>query len=171
MTNRQVWSDDIQPVEALGFEQPENRYMRVVLFRIALVYVILMAGAFLILLTDISHEAIVLIIVECALVTAFAINACLARKIYGFKGYALRDKDVTYRSGIFFTSVTTIPFSKIQQVSIRMNPVSRIFKLYYVDVTSGAQGVTNSVSIPGLTRKKAEEIKSLLLNNVCRDND
>lgn len=171
MTNRQVWSDDIQPIESLVFQPVEKSYVKVVVIRIALVYIILMACACLMLLSDMSHVVIVLIAAECVLGLVFAANAVMARKIYRFKGYALRDKDITYRSGIFFTSVTTIPFSKIQQVSIRMNPVSRIFNLYYVDVTSGAQGVTNSVSIPGLTRKKAEEIKSLLINNVCRDND
>ena len=171
MTNRQVWLDDIQPVESLRFEPVENSYMKVVVIRIAIVYVILIACAFLILLSEMSHKAVVLFAMESILGLAFAANVALSRKIYRFKGYALRDRDITYRSGIFFTTVTTVPFSKIQQVSIRMNPVSRIFNLYYVDVTSGAQGVTNSVSIPGLTRKKAEEMKSLLINNACCGND
>ncbi len=171
MTNRQVWPDEIQPIEELRYEHLENKYVKVVIFRIALVYVVLMACSFLILLTDMSHETLVLIAAECALITALAINAALAGKIYRFKGYALRDKDITYRSGIFFTSATTIPFCKIQQVSIRMNPVSRIFNLYFVDVTSGAQGGANSITIPGLSHKKAEQIKTLLINNALLEND
>lgn len=171
MKNRQVWSEDIQPIEDLRFEHIESHYIKVIIIRIVLTYFILMAIALLIPVFVTNHGLVILATVETVLAVACAINVALTRKIYFFKGYALRDKDISYRSGIFFESVTTIPYSKIQQVSIRMNPVSRIFKLYYVDVINGSQDVMNSVTIPGLSHEKAERLKSLLINNADRDND
>lgn len=106
-----------------------------------------------------------LVATECLLAAAFAVNAALVRKIYDFKGFALRNKDISYRSGIFFESVTTIPFNKIQQVSTRMNLVSRFFSLYYVDVINGSQDAMSRLTIPGLSAEKAEQLKSLLINN------
>lgn len=170
MINRQVWPEDIQPIEDLRFEHIESPYIKVIIIRIVLIYFMLMVTALLIPIF-VDHGIVMLVSVETVLAVALAINVALTRKIYFFKGYALRDKDISYRSGIFFESVTTIPYSKIQQVSIRMNPVSRIFKLYYVDVINGSQAVMNSVTIPGLSLEKADRLKSLLINNADRDND
>ena len=164
ITNRQIWSGDIQPIENLCFEHVESNYLKVVVIRITIVYVLLMGTALLIpLLCD---NWLLLAGVEGALAAAFAVNVALVRK-----GYALRNRDISYRSGIFFTTVTTIPFCKIQQVSIRMNLVSRIFGLYYVDVINGSQSAMNQLTIPGLTHEKAERLKSLLINKADCDND
>ena len=169
ITNRQIWSGGIQPIENLCFEHVESNYLKVVVIRITIVYVLLMGTALLIpLLCD---NWLLLAGVEGALAAAFAVNVALVRKIYNFKGYALRNRDISYRSGIFFTTVTTIPFCKIQQVSIRMNLVSRIFGLYYVDVINGSQSAMNQLTIPGLTHEKAERLKSLLINKADCDND
>ncbi len=171
MVNKQIWPDEIQPIENLTFVPVESTYVKVFIARLVLVYIIFMACALIIpLLADlgIGWEVIA---VECALAAAFVINLALVRKIYDIRGYALRDKDISYRRGVFFTSVTTIPFSKIQQVSVRMNPISRIFGLYYIDIINGSQSTMNRISIPGLTHEKAEKMKSLLINKADCAND
>lgn len=165
MGNRQIWLNDIEPVEALGFEKIESRYIKVIMARLVIIYFILMGCALFILMLDTPYDAVLLVATECLLATAFAANAALVRKIYDFKGFALRNKDISYRSGIFFESVTTIPFNKIQQVSTRMNLVSRLFSLYYVDVINGSQDAMSRLTIPGLSAEKAEQLKSLLINN------
>lgn len=171
MENRQIWLNDIEPVEALSFEKIENSYMKVIMARLVIVYFVLMGCALFILMLDTPYDTALLVATECLLATAFAVNAVLVRKIYDFKGFALRNKDISYRSGIFFESVTTIPFSKIQQVSTRMNLVSRFFSLYYVDVINGSQDVMSRLTIPGLSAEKAEQLKSLLINNTRCGNE
>ena len=156
-------SDGTRPVENLCFDPVGKDYVKVVVIRIALVYGILMALALLISQIDFSHALIITIAAECVLGAAFFVNAAFARKIYRLRGYALRDRDISYRSGIFFTAVTTIPFCRIQQVSVRLNPVSRIFGLYYLDIINGAQSAMNRVTIPGLSLAKAEGLKTLLI--------
>ena len=94
--------------------------------------------------------------------TALTYILLLLPKACAYKGFAIREHDITYRTGIIFPSVTTVPFCKIQQVSIRQNPVSRFFGLYSVAVVNGAQLMTET-AIPGLTRERAEEIKAFLI--------
>ncbi len=168
-TNRQIWAEDIQPIEDLSFAPVERSYLKVVAIRIICVYIILM-GAIL-LIPAFWDTWLPALIADAVLAVAFAVNLAFTRKIYDFKGFALRERDISYRSGIFFTSITTVPFCKIQQVSIRMNPVSRIFKLYYVDVINGSQSAMNQLTVPGLTLEKAEQLKSLLINKADTDND
>lgn len=171
MVNRQIWPDDIQPVENLAFTPLEKTYVKVLTARIAIIYIILMACALLIPVFVESDGYWILLGVECVLAIAMSVNLTLSRKIHDIRGYALRDKDITYRTGLFFTKVTTIPFSKIQQVTVRMNPLSRIFSLYYLDILNGSQAALNQISIPGLTLEQAERMKSLLINETCQNND
>lgn len=169
MINRQIWPDDVQPVEDLEFQPVEPIYTRVLTARIILSYIIFMGLAFIILAFEESYRWWILLGVETILVIALVINLVLVHKIYDFKGYALRDKDISYRSGIFFTSVKTVPFSKIQQVSVRTNPIARMFGLSYLDIVNGSQSSVNQITIPGLTSDDAERIKALLINKDCCD--
>lgn len=171
MVNRQIWPDDIQPVEHIAFTPLEKTYVKVLTARIAIIYIILMACALLIPVFVEAYGYWILLGVEFVLCVAMAVNLSLARKIYGIRGYALRDRDISYRTGLFFTKVTTIPFSKIQQVSVRMNPLSRIFGLYYLDIANGSQAAMNQITIPGLSLEQAERMKALLINKTDRDND
>lgn len=164
MTNRQIWPDTVQLVEDLEFQAVEPTYIKVLTARIALTYVLIMGIAFTIPLMADSYGWWLLLGVESALVIAMSVNIALIHSIYCVKGYALRNRDVSYRSGLFFTSVKTVPFSKIQQVSVRTNPLSRMFRLYHLDIINGSQSAGNVISIPGLTLDEAERLKSILIN-------
>lgn len=166
MVNRQIWPDEVQPVEKLTFEHVEPKYVKVVIARITLVYLLLMGCATLVLTSGYEHEVAMLIVIETVLALAYVINVAMSAKIFDFKGYALRNRDITYRSGIFFPKTTTVPFSKIQQVTVRMNPVSRIFGLYYVDIVNGTQNALNQITIPGLSHDRARQIETLLISEI-----
>lgn len=157
-------NEGILNLENITFKKPCSKYIKMMMIQISVIYFFLMALAMLILLSDSKNATVILIAVECTLAVAYVVNVALSRKICDFRGYALRDNDVSYRSRIFFPTVTTVPFSKIQQVSVRMNPLSRIFKLYYVDIINGSQNTWKQISIPGLTQEEAEQIKSLLIS-------
>lgn len=117
MTNRQIWPDEIQPVEKLEFTPLQNSYVKLLMARIAIIYIILMACAALIPVFVDGYGLWMLLAAECVLAMALTINLILSRKIYNMRGYALRDHDISYRTGLFFTKVTTIPFDKILQAA------------------------------------------------------
>ena len=77
---------------------------------------------------------------------------------------------ITYRSGVIFPKTTTIPFNRVQQVSISQNPVTKFFGLYAIDVVNGAQGFSSLV-IHGLPTAEADAIKSIITQKINNDND
>ena len=163
MTNRQWHPDNIDPVEELSYTPLEKSYLKTQAVITALIWLGLMLLPLFLLLTDeFDGRNLIVICAEAVLLAAGLVNLSILPKAYAYKGYAVREHDITYRSGIVFPKTVTIPFCKIQQVSIRQNPVSRMFGLYAVDIVNGAQMLAETV-IPGLTREKAEEIKSLLI--------
>ena len=99
MTNRQVWCDDIQPIENLCFEPVERSYRNVVVIRIIIVYILLMACALLIPLM--WEQWLPMLIVDCVLAVAFVVNVALAHKIYNFKGRMHFAKGHILPHGIF----------------------------------------------------------------------
>ncbi len=73
-------------------------------------------------------------------------------------GYLLRDHDVSFRSGVLTHRVATVPFVRVQHVSVRRGPFERLLGLATVDVSSAGP----DISIPGLAVEDAERIKQLI---------
>lgn len=170
MTNRQISLDNIDRVENLAFAPLEKKYLKAHTAATALAWLgLMLLPLFILLADDLDGRNLIVICAEAVLLVAGLVNLAILPRAYAYKGYAVREHDITYRSGIVFPKTVTIPFCKVQQVSVRQNPVSRMFGLYAVDVVSGAQTLAETV-IPGLTREKAEEIKSLLIERTRNEN-
>ena len=67
--------------------------------------------------------------------------------------------------GLFFPTIVTIPLCKVQQVSIQQNPISKIFGLYSIAIVNGAQFEAETV-IPGLTKARADEMKTIIMEYI-----
>ena len=169
MGNVQIRIEDImqeiQPVDELEFEPVDHRYRSVQLILTGLGYILAAAFALLLLLVD---DCIWCILAECVIAAAMVVNLIIANKAWKFKGYALRENDITYRSGLVFAKTTTIPYDRLQQVSVKQNPVSKLFSMYSVEVFNGAQGMA-SLTIPGLTEERANQIKDILIQKLKND--
>jgi membrane protein YdbS with pleckstrin-like domain len=166
MTNRQLDFEHIHRVENLTYEPLEKKYIRVQVVGTALAYICLMLfSLFFLFAEELPYRIFIVGGVECLLLCAAVINLMLLPKAYAYKGFAFREHDITYRSGLFFPSVVTIPLGKVQQVSIRQNPVSKLFGLYSIAVVNGAQFKAETV-IPGLTEARANEMKTVIMEYI-----
>ena len=170
MTNRQLNFENLDKVEYLNYTPLEKKYLKVQIVKTMLVYIIFMGFALLLLLAEnFSYRLATTAGIECVFLIAMIVNLFLLPRAFAYKGFAVREHDITYRSGIIFPSVITIPFCKIQQVSVRQTPITRIFGLYAIDVVNGAQTLAVT-SIPGLTEEKANEIKVLIMGSIRNEN-
>ncbi len=165
--NHQLNLGDITPVADLQFEHLDKKYRSAHIIGTALIYFLLLTAALLLLLIDTPWPCV---IAECVITVALIVNLLLLPKAYERKGYSCREHDITYRSGIIFPKVTTVPFIRIQQVSLKQNPVSKLFKLYSVEVVNGAQTLS-SITVPGLTEMTATRIKKLITDKLTTEND
>lgn len=81
------------------------------------------------------------------------------------KGYLLREKDISYRTGLLFYKLTTIPFNRIQHVEISQNLLEKSMGLSKMKVYTAGGSVSDLV-IPGLLPEKAKQIEAFLLSKV-----
>lgn len=162
MTNYQINFEDVTPIGKLQFEMLDTNYRKVCFVGLVSTYLVLALLALLLLLTGYLWPCL---LAEGLVVAAAIVNIMLLPKALRFKGYAFRENDLSYRSGIIFPTVTTVPYVRIQQISVNQNPVTRFFKLCSLDIANGAQQFS-SLRIPGLTEEKANRIKSMLMEKI-----
>ena len=167
MGNHQIDIETTDRIDELRYEPVSPKYKSVQITGAIISYALMAMLALLLLMADTPWWCIA---AEAVIVISSIANLAILRKAYRFKGYALREHDITYRSGVIFPKTTTVPFSRIQQVSINQNPISRYFGLCALDVVNGAQSLS-SLEIHGLTKEKAESIKNIMTQRLNKDYD
>jgi len=78
------------------------------------------------------------------------------------KGYAIRDKDILYRSGVFWRTITAIPFNRVQHVETSSTPLDRHFKLAALQLFT-AGGSAGDLKIHGMPADVAESLRLFIL--------
>ena len=81
------------------------------------------------------------------------------------QGYVLRDKDLLFRKGVIWRSVTAIPFNRIQHVETSSTPLDRKFGLATLQLFT-AGGSSGDLKIDGLGKDAAERLRVFILNKV-----
>jgi uncharacterized protein len=81
------------------------------------------------------------------------------------KGYAFRNHDVLYRSGVIATNSMVIPYNRVQHVALHEGFISRLFGLAKVEIFT-AGGSSSDLEIPGIPKEEAENIKQLLMGKI-----
>jgi len=80
-------------------------------------------------------------------------------------GYAVRDRDIIYKSGVFWHTVTAVPFNRIQHVEKSSTPLDRRFNIASLQLfTAGGSG--GDLKIHGLPAKTAEKLRFFILQKI-----
>lgn len=80
------------------------------------------------------------------------------------KAFALRQHDLSYRSGVFFQKCVTQPLLRIQHIELKRGPFERRLGLATLQVFS-AGGAMHTFAVPGLSLAVAEQIRQFILSH------
>ena len=90
----------------------------------------------------------------------------LQKKSFERKAYAIRDKDVIYRTGWVFQKIYTCPFNRIQNTTVTTGPFQRRYGLATLILyTAGANDA--DVHIPGLKEETARTLKEWITKKIA----
>lgn len=90
----------------------------------------------------------------------------LIHKNYQILGYALRERDMLFRRGVFFRTQTILPFNRVQHCEIAEGMIERSFELSTLHIYT-AGGESSDLSIPGLPRDTAERLKEYIADKTA----
>lgn len=81
---------------------------------------------------------------------------------FPYKGYAVRVRDVLYRTGWLFKKQIAVPLTRVQHVDMRQGMFERLFGLYRLNIYT-AGGESSDITIPGLLEMDAQRLKEYIL--------
>lgn len=163
-TNETIDTKQLPKYEEVQLTPLHPKYWNVVLINFGIIFIILGTAAFLLWYSaeEFSNFGLQIGIGYCfVLVIALWLNRIAFRK----KGFAFRNHDVIYRSGIISTNTMVIPYNRVQHVALHEGFVSRIFGLAKVEIFT-AGGASSDLEIPGIAKEEAENIKQLLMGKI-----
>ncbi len=95
----------------------------------------------------------------------FCLGMVVALKRFAAEGYALREHDILYKHGVWWRSLTAIPFNRMQHCEISRGPVESAFGLATLKVyTAGGSG--SDLSISGLPVEEAQRVKEYITSKI-----
>ncbi|QEE50582.1 PH domain-containing protein [Flavobacterium alkalisoli] len=149
---------------ALTVLQPD--YRKIMFFNVALIYIIVaIAGGAALYFIEQARDYIIPAII---IYTVFLfISIVLTNLSFKNRGFAFRNHDVIYKSGVIATTTTIIPYNRVQHVALHEGILSRKFGLASVEVFT-AGGDSSDIKISGIEKQHAENIKQLLVGKILK---
>lgn len=161
-TNNQIDTSALPRYETVVFRKLESDYLKVIFIRLAIAAIVLavlfgISYAFV----EVDTVGITTTIVVAAIYLFVAIAWIVS---FHKRGFAFRDHDVLYRSGLIATNITIIPYNRIQHVVLHEGLFSRMFGLAEIKVFTAGMG--SDIEVPGIRKDEAQAIKQLLTGKI-----
>jgi len=157
---------ELPDIAKIDFKNINRNYLKIILINFLLLFISLSIGLFFLIdkklvnkipaYIPLIYSAFFLIFI---LIFIFIIVGFPKRK------YALRDKDIYYKSGVLTKTITTVPFSRIQHVEIDQGPISRFFGLSCLTVFTAGDS-SHDLEIKGITNEQALQIKEFISTTI-----
>ena len=163
-TNETLDIDALPKYEEVALNALNRKYWKVVLLNISIFLFILAAGIAIVLFFVEELSPYLYIIIGTYLLFSILLIVLYLASIKRI-GYAIREKDLIYKSGIISITTSVIPFSRIQHITLNEGVFSRMFQLASLHIFT-AGGISGNIVIPGLDIELARSIKEELSKQI-----
>lgn len=167
-TNSILLPDNLPEIVSEDFNRLDKRYLKIIFIRIS-IFAILLAGGLIafILFSDEKIPGLILAAIISGIVILIAYSITIS--ILGFpkKGYLLREKDVSYKSGLITYKQISVTFNRIQHVEVSQGILGKLFQLSSVKIYT-AGGNASDLSIPGLNVSDAQKLKAFISEKISQ---
>lgn len=158
-TNQRVAPDQLPRLDPGSFEPVAPAFARMRLFMVGLSSVV---GTVLVGVVGLAVLDLALPVVITAVAAVLA--ACLAIALFQRAearrmGYQVRSHDFSFRRGVVWRRVDTMPFARVQHAVIRRGPVERFFGLATLHLRSAG----GSLLVTGLDTDRSDRLKTLVV--------
>ena len=169
--NPQISLEEIPKVEDIDFRPLEKSYLKVQLIAntvLTMILTLIFVGSLVFIPEPMPPILFYIILILFVIRTIWSYIS----RIKGFrhKAYALRKKDIVYKKGWLWRSLTTAPFNRIQHVRIDRGVIERKMNLAKLKIYT-AGGNSSDMTIPGLLREDAQNIKQFIVRQISEDEE
>ena len=165
-TNNPIDIAQLPKFEEVQLQGLNPKYITVLLFNFSLLLILVIVGFSTLFYfnQDAFSKAIWIAIVVG--IVLFLVGLVVFTKFsFQKKGYAFREHDAIYKSGLISETTTIIPFNRVQHVALHQGFISRKLGLASVELFT-AGGSSSDLEIPGLLLADAQIIKNLVSQKI-----
>lgn len=165
-SNLVLLPESLPEVVQEDFNRLNSSYLKIIYIRIAFVSLLLAGGliAFL-LFSDKEIPTLVLAAIIAVLVILIVYSVIISKLGFPKKGYLLREKDISYKTGLIFYKHISVTFNRIQHVEVSQGFLAKMFGLSSVKIFT-AGGSASDLSIPGLITADAQKLKTFISEKI-----
>jgi membrane protein YdbS with pleckstrin-like domain len=163
-TNTTIDIENLPRFEDVVLNNIDKKYWRVILINL-FIFITLLGVALSILIIFTEHFRTNWWIYLLGLLGFSVFLLILYSASFKRRGFALREKDILYKSGVLAESTTIVPLNRIQHIALNEGIFSRIYGLATLQIYT-ASGNTGEIQISGIELQQAKNIKEALLNRL-----
>ncbi len=164
--NLQVHWDQIPKASTVELKPIERTYLKVLYISWSLLFLVILATAItLILLIDDIDRVIWLPISTGTIILTTLITLIIGIESFKRKAYAVREKDIIFRTGWIIQKLHVVPFNRVQHCLVQSGPIERKFGLSSLSIYTAASNISD-ISICGLKKEDAEALKAFILEQI-----
>lgn len=163
-TNDTLDIGNLPKYEEVPLNAVSKKYWNVVVINLIISLIILAVGLTTFLYFSIAARPYIYVVIGGYIALTLILFALYKTDI-SKRGYAVREKDILYRSGIIAITTTIIPFSRIQHITLDEGLFSRMYQLGQLKIFT-AGGSSGSLHIPGIEINQARKIKETLMKQI-----
>lgn len=153
-------------IKKVKFKKINELYLKVIFINFLLVFLLFLGGLIVLHQLIFQDEVNAFIIpIYISFLVLFGLILLYLVASFRKRKYALREKDISYKSGLLAKKLTTVPFSRIQHVETDEKPVSRIFGLSSLSVYTAGDS-SDDLVIKGITKETALQIKEFITTKI-----
>lgn len=165
-TNNPIDITQLPKFEEVQLKGLNPKYITVLLFNFSLLLILVIGGfSALFYFKQDAFSNTIWIAILVGLVLFLAGLVMFTKFSFHKKGYAFREHDAIYKSGLISETTTIIPFNRVQHVALHQGFISRKLGLASVELFT-AGGSSSDLEIPGLLLADAQLIKNLVSQKI-----
>ena len=163
-TNETLNTTRLPRFEEVAFSKLHPSYWNVVVINLSIIFALL-GIALSVAIYNIAEISDIKYGIGIGYMAILIFSFAISRIAYKKKAFAFREHDVLFRNGIIATNTIIIPYNRIQHVALHEGWIARFFGLAKIEIFT-AGGSSSDITIPGIEKFQAENIKQLLMGKI-----
>ena len=169
--NNDIQISDLPSAESAIYNKLDKKYLSVILLgRLIAIALILLVFFFVYTYASIIVLPFPVMFIYAGILVFGSLITLIGYLGFNKKAYALRERDIIYRTGLIIRNQVAIPFNRIQHCEVQQGVIERGFHLAKLKLYT-AGGSSSDLSIPGLPVQTANKLRDFVLGKIVSQHE
>lgn len=168
-SNLSVALENLPTTQSVSFQPIQPAYLKVLRITWSIIFCLLLFAlvALIVFVHELQSLKWISIIGSIYLLLLVA-TIVICNASFRQKAFAIREKDILYKTGWIFTNMHIVPFNRIQHCVLNIGPIERKFGLASIGIFTAASDLYD-VFIKGLSKEQAEQLRDFILQQIQKE--